>query len=333
MKRCILLLGSLFLCWQAALAQKTHIDEISIDTRATIHQVWDYTADPTQFQGDYLNLHVKGHLTDKLSFRLRQRLNKVITLEKPFNATDFLYLNWDINDKWSLLVGKYAVLVGGYEIESAPIDVYYYGAFSNQQSVYYSFGPIIGYSPVEGQKISFQICSSPVAEHLPSFNLHWNGQFTSFWKTVWSTNMVQTYAGENGTRWMNWVALGNKFLMGPVFVDIDIINRTAIGQRNFFFSDWTVIGKAIWSIGKWNLCTKVGYEYNDAANVDAEGKSLDPVIAAGTKYFYGGAGVEYFPLGNENLRLHAVYFRDNRQEKHNFDIGITWRFTIYKRDK
>lgn len=328
MKRRLVLM--LLLSGSLAYAQQTHVDEISIDTRATIHQVWEYTADPTQFQGEYFNLHIKGHLTDKLSFRIRQRLNKPVTLERPFNATDFLYLNWDINPRWSVTMGKYAVLVGGYEIESAPIDVYYYGAFSNQQSVYYSFGPIASYSPAAGQKISLQICSSPVAEHLASFNLYWDGHLASFWKTVWSANMVQTYAA-NGTRWMNWIALGNKFLMGPVFVDIDLINRAAFGQPRYLFSDWTVIGKAIWSIGKWNLCTKVGYEYNAAANVDADGLSFDPVIEAGTNYFYGGAGVEFFPLGNENLRLHAVYFRDNRQRNNNFDIGITWRFVIWKR--
>ena len=29
--------------------------------------------------------------------------------------------------------------------------------------------------------------------------------------------------------------------------------------------------------------------------------------------------------------LLAVYFRDNHDRVNNFDIGITWRFNIYKR--
>jgi hypothetical protein len=55
------------------------------------------------------------------------------------------------------------------------------------------------------------------------------------------------------------------------------------------------------------------------------------VLPAGHDYFYGGAGVEYFPLGNDKLRLHIAYFRDNHDDLHNLNMGITWRFTIYKR--
>ena len=48
-------------------------------------------------------------------------------------------------------------------------------------------------------------------------------------------------------------------------------------------------------------------------------------------YFYGGAGVEYFPLGNDKVRIHLAYFGDNHDRIHNFDLGLTWRFTAYKR--
>ena len=95
------------------------------------------------------------------------------------------------------------------------------------------------------------------------------------------------------------------------------------------FSDWSLIGKAIWTVGKWNLCTKIGYELNDASNVDADGLSYDLVLPAGHDYLYAGAGVEYFPLGDERLRLHAVVFRDNHDRINNFDIGMTWRVKIY----
>ena len=94
-------------------------------------------------------------------------------------------------------------------------------------------------------------------------------------------------------RKMNWFVLGNKFFLGDLVVDIDCIDRVAFGQPRFF-SDWTV-------------------------------------LPAGNDYLYGGAGVEFFPLGNDLLRLHAVYFRDNHDRVNNFDIGITWRFNIYKR--
>ena len=72
---------------------------------------------------------------------------------------------------------------------------------------------------------------------------------------------------------------------------------------------------------------------NDEKNVDKDGISYDLVLPAGNDYFYGGAGVEFFPLGDDRLRLHAAYFRDNHDSLDNFDVGVTWRFNIYKRNK
>jgi hypothetical protein len=305
------------------------VDEVSIDTRATFHQQTTDGVYDSHFQGDYLNLHIKGQLADNLTFRVRQRLNKKIDELNPFNATDFLWLKWQATPRWSFTAGKQAILIGGYEIDSPPIDVYYYGAFSSRLYQYYAFGATATYSPAPGHHISLEFCPSPISpgtQDAYSYNLYWNGEI-GIWRTTWSYNYVE----DELHRKMNWIALGNKFSFGNLVVDVDYINRAAFGQPRFLFSDWTIISKAILTLGKWNLCTKVGYERNDAENVAPDGISYDLVLPAGNDYLYGGAGVEYFPLGNENLRLHAVYFRDNHDRVNNFDVGITWRFNIYKR--
>jgi len=306
------------------------LDEISIDARGSFHQDWTDEGHNTHFQGDYFNLHIKGHLSDNISFRVRQRMNKKIDDQNPFNATDFLWIRWQPFQHWAFTAGKQPIHVGGYEIDSAPIDVYYYGAFSSRWHQYYAFGVTASYLPSEGQTLSFQFCPSPVSpakQNAYTYNIFWNGHIGSRWLTTWSYNYV-----EDERKWMmNWIALGNRFLLGPLALDVDFINRAAFGQKHFFFSDWSLIGKAILTLGNWNICTKVGYERNDAANVNAEGITYDLILPAGNDYFYGGAGVEYFPLGNDNLRLHAVWFSDSHDHIENFDIGITWRFNIYKR--
>ncbi|MBR5064541.1 MAG: hypothetical protein IKX05_07485, partial [Bacteroidales bacterium] len=247
----------------------------------------------------------------------------------PFNATDFLWLTWQASPKWSFTAGKQPIMAGGYEIDSAPIDVYYYGAFTSNLYQYYAFGVSAAFHPAPGQSIAVQFIPSPISpvtQNAYSYNLYWNGHILPHWKTVWSYNLVEDmYA-----RKMNYLVLGNKFELGALVVDLDLIDRASFHQKNFL-SDWSVIVKAILTLGKWNLCTKVGYERNDAANVDANGISYDLTLPAGNNYLYGGAGVEYFPLGNENLRIHAAYFRDNHDDLNNFDIGVTWRFNIYKR--
>jgi len=312
-------------------AQTTHIDEIAIDTRTTFHQQLMDGVYDSHFQGDHLNLHIWGHLTPSLSFRVRQRLNKKIDEKNPFNATDFLWIKWQATPHWSFTAGKHPILIGGYEIDSAPIDVYYYGAFSNNLYQYYAFGASATWSPAQGHQISIQFCPSPISpgtQDAYSYNLYWSGDIGHVWRTTWSYNYVE----DELHRKMNWIVLGNKFLMGPLVVDVDFINRAAFGQPHFLFTDYSVIGKAILTLGKWNLCTKVGYERNEAGNVAPDGISYDLVLPAGNDYLYGGAGVEYFPLGDENLRLHAVWFRDNHDNIDHFDIGLTWRFTIYKHE-
>ena len=327
-QRLILTFAALFAA-ASAWGQFNHVDEISMDARASFHQQTTEGAYSSRFVGEYFNLHIKGHITEKLSFRIRQRFTKAVTWEDPFLATDFLWLRWQPTEHLGLIAGKQPIWIGGYEIDSAPIDVYYYGQFSNNLHQYYDFGLTAVWSPAPGQDIHLQFCPSPIHGGVKgnySYNLYWNGHFFPFWKTTWSYNLVDTPEH----RKMNWLVLGNRFLIGPLALDVDLIDRVGMGQRNLL-SDWSVIGKAILTLGKWNFCTKVGYETNATDNVDGDGVSYDMIIPAGTQYLYAGAGVEFFPLGNENVRLHAVWFRDNFSQVNNFDIGLTWRFGLFKR--
>ena len=117
-------LASLLLSGFAAQAQPT-VTQLYFDTRASFHQEVADGRYFSQFTGDHFNLNVRGTLTDKLDFRIRQRLNKKVFDERNmFNATDFLYLRWQATPRWAFTVGKNAVLIGGYEFDAFPIDVY-----------------------------------------------------------------------------------------------------------------------------------------------------------------------------------------------------------------
>ena len=215
------------------------VDEISLDARATFHQETRDGVYDSHFQGDYLNIHIKGTLSETVSYRVRQRLNKDIEARNPFKATDFLWIHWQPNTHWGFTFGKQAILVGGYEFDSPPIEVYYYSAFCNGMSQVYAFGAAAHYTPVDGQTISLQFIPSPISpptQNTYSYNLYWSGSIVPKWKTLWSVNLVE----DEYHRKMNYIALGNKFFFGPLVVDIDYINRTAAGHPRFF-SDGTVI--------------------------------------------------------------------------------------------
>ena len=327
--RILLLLGALLPSFAAA-AQPT-VSELYFDTRASFHQEVAGGQYNSQFTGDHFNLNVRGSLSDKLDFRIRQRLNKKVFDERNmFNATDFLYLRWQATPRWAFTVGKNAVLIGGYEFDAVPIDVYYYSNFCNNLYQGFAFGVNAEYALAEEQTLAFQFCNSPLSlgfQNLYAFNFAWTGRFAPWWSTLWSVNFVQ----DEFHRTVNYIALGNRLVFDNLAIDVEWMNRAGAGQRNFF-SDYTVISKIIWTVGKWNLCAKGGYESNDIANVDAEGRALDLAVAPGTRNIYAGCGVEFFPFPDRNkLRLHAVYFKSSSIGVDNFDIGVTWRLDIIKR--
>ena len=332
MKR-ILTLNILLLLSVTALAQEfdAGVDRLYIDTRGIYHLQHDEGKVNTQFMADHLNLNIFGHIGDRVNYRLRQRLNKKVFDENYiFNATDFLYINWKATDRWSFRMGKDAVLIGGYEYDAVPIDVYFYSKFCNSINQGFTFGASTYFKMAENQNLALQVCTSPLSygyQGVYAYNLAWMGKILPVWNTIWTFNMVQDMDG----RFINYIALGNHFQWDNFLFDVDYMNRASFSQKRFFGTDFTVIVKTIWSLGNWNLCFKGGYERNEADNVDAQGRAFDEVIAPGTKYLYAGAGIEYFPMGRDNVRLHAVYYRDNFVSRDNFDLGITWRIDIIRR--
>ncbi len=310
------------------LAGQAHVDRLYFDMRASFHQDITDGQYNSQAIGEYLNFQMMGHITPNIDYRIRQRLNKKVFDERNmFNATDFMYVNWQATERWNFLAGKYVVLIGGYEYDAAPIDVYYYSQFCNNIYQAFTFGATVGYKFAEHQQLVGQICNSPLSlgfQNIYAYNLAWNGQFAPWWKTLWSVNFVE----DIDKRMVNYVALGNHFIFRDVIFDVDLMNRSGLGQRNFVLSDFSLISKIIWSVGAWNICAKAGYEKNDIGNVDSLGRPYDLVIAPGTEYIYAGCGLEWFPLGRDNLRLHGVYYWDNAARRKNFELGITWRVDV-----
>lgn len=321
-------LTAVLLVFSIAINAQNAVDHLFIDMRGAFHQeLNDGREYESKFIGEYFNLNILGHIAPNVTYRIRQRLNKKVFDESNmFNATDFLCINWNPHPKWTFTAGKYAVLIGGYEYDAVPVDVYFYSRFCQNLYQGYTFGALGTYEISKGQKLTAQICNSPLSkgiQNLYACNLMWTGKFFPWWHTIWSLNYVQ----DEFNRMIGYASLGNHCVFGPVAVDIDLMDRASLKQNNFL-SDYSINSKVIWSVGKLNICAKAGYETNDNSNVDSEGRPYDLVILPGTSYLYAGCGLEYFPLDNEALRLHAVYFRDNLIHRDNFDIGVTWKVHI-----
>ena len=77
------------------------------------------------FKVRYLNIRMDGQITPKFTYSWRQRFNKVNSAADFVNNTDWLHLTYRPNQNWAISAGKQVVMIGGWEYDRAPMDVYY----------------------------------------------------------------------------------------------------------------------------------------------------------------------------------------------------------------
>lgn len=128
------------LCTASAMGadDRDEIIRLDVDARLDYQRDWNdghTVSDNTGFEGKYLVIRVDGNITGNLSYSWRQRLNKNHNDGSFFDATDWVYLNYDIN-RWSLSAGKQVVAIGGWEYDRAPIDLYGCSVFWNNIPCY-----------------------------------------------------------------------------------------------------------------------------------------------------------------------------------------------------
>lgn len=287
------------------------------------------------FKGYIVNIIVKGDISPKFSYAFRNRLNGINKDYNFFNSTDWLYLKYKPSKNFAFVAGKQIVLVAGYELVPAPIDCYFLSEFCYNFPCY-QWGVAGEYVSNSGNDmLSVQICTSPYqkmyeaksgnAAEMYAYNLFWNGRH-GIWETYWSANMLE-YAPH---KYINYISLGNKFhLADNVQIELDYWNRAASGQ-GFIGKDCSIVGQLSYQpTEKLNVFAKASYEVNNA------GTDADVALTDGTELTRVGAGVEYYPLKEKNVRVHGYYsyaFGKNtnpngvvQDKMSQFNVGVTWR--------
>ncbi len=259
--------------------------------------------DRTGFRGEYINMYLFARLYKGFSFKWRQRLN--ITNERNFwDSTDYMMLQYEPNKHWQLAAGKQVVAIGGYEYDRPAIDLYYNSEFWNNIPCY-QLGASVAYTFNSGDRLTFQVCNSPFRKAIGSNNtyglsLMWNGTH-GLWETIWSANAFQTTDG----RWMNYIALGNRFNFlpkGRLWLELDFMNR-ASSHQTFLFKDCSVMAELS---GRPHSTVRVFAKYT--YDVNNSGTDADLCVMDGTEMHGIAGGVEYEPIKKypDILRLYAV---------------------------
>ena len=207
---------------------------------------------------------------------------------------------------WELLAGKNALALGGYEIDSTPIDEYWYCDHSNAINAYLlSFGT--AYKWNDCQKLTFQISKSPYcgvvdrANNLFAIGLKWNGRVVPNWETIWSANVFEQDLDRN---WIDYLSLGNRFKIGKSqILDIDFMERglaamPSRGRKGRF--DFSGVLKYSFRLSdKLELLVKSTYDCNSGVDIDL-------VLPDGADNWTVGGGLCWFPLGTEDLRVFGI---------------------------
>lgn len=329
-------LFSLFVAAVSTLTALCQQEEMSLrfDARADFNYYADKNNSQSGFSGKNLNLMLDGKINSKLEYHLRQRLNVPISTRDMFDATDWIYLKYDIDENFFVSAGKQVVAIGTFEYDYAPIDCYFLSDFCNNIPCY-ELGINFGFRDNSGRNtLQFQVANSPFAEStlgsLYSYNLLWNGNFDWF-KTIYSLNMIEQRKGD----FINYIALGNQFSFDRFVLELDYINRYHENQESVF-DDFSLIANLKASIGdKWRVFVKGGYDMNKAQTPVPTNDSYpwDYCVSPGTEYGFYGAGCEFFPLkGKNDVRLHAYLYSNNQTpSKVFFNMGLTWKMQAINR--
>ena len=304
-----------------------------------MHYAFDADFNAGNFEQGAFNMHqfrieAKGKVTDWLSYRWRQRLNRNNDgggmIDNLPNSIDLAYLNFSVTDKFSISAGKLCAAYGGIEFDMNPIEIYRYSEMVNNMSNFMS-GVMFTYDFNPNQQLAFQVLDSRngsiedtyganlEANKLPLvYTLNWNANmFNGAWQTRWSASVMD----EVKDKYMYYVALGNQFNFSPkcnMFVDLmssyEGIDRKGImtnmlgGKNNFNGHNMyntlynSLVAKVNWRFcPKWNFFVKGMLE--SAAIYGGEDGYADGNYRTSVGYL---TGVEYYPM-KSNLHLFLTF--------------------------
>lgn len=276
------------------------------------------------FKADYLNLLAKGNLGKHFSFIVRHELNKPTTNKELLNATDFLNLTYSTGD-WSFSAGKYTLAVGGFEYDAAPIDIYFASEYWD------NFGGCFEYAVSAARRfgaeqLTFQFARSPFGNSDKAlsgryaYSLQLLGE-AEHWKHIYSVNFLEK---ETKGEFVNFIALGNKFVFDKFSVYLDLQHRMECSKPTFF-KDFTLSSRADFAPAEWvNLFGRADYDYNTSGSAT--------IVSNGTEAFRYGFGAEFFPWeGREDIRFHSVFYNDTRTKTPCLMLGLTLKLHLIRK--
>ena len=262
--------------------------------------------DASGFHGSMANIKIFGDLTPGLHYLYRQRLTeKTFDGRSLFDSIDMALITYE-TARWRFALGKNAIALGGYEIDSTPIDEYWYCDHSNALSGYLvSVGATYKFD--RHQMLTLQLSQSPYSRldgkpaDMYAVNLMWTGRVLPKWETIWSANLLQQ---DLDGHCIDYLSLGNRLVIGPGHtLDVDFMWRGLVAmparglKAGFDFSG----------------VVKYGFRMSDYLELQCKltrdrnsGVGIDLLLPDGADSWTFGGGLCWYPKGTTLWRVFAM---------------------------
>ena len=279
-----------------------------------------------------IRLEVGGNITEWLSYRWRQRLNRSYDGNKGFDnipaAIDVAGIGIKATDRLSFFAGRQCFAYGGFEFYANPIEIYKYSEIIDHTNIFMT-GLTATYDFTPTQQLQLQVLNSNampaqnfygeniVESRLPLvYTVAWNASmFNDLWQTRWSASAMN----EVSDKYMYYVALGNQFNFSPkwnMYVDfmgsIENIDRKGMMTEIIGSIDNHNVENSMYGA----VAAKVNYRFLPKWNLFVKGM-LDcaAMLEGGETYAKGNyrttlgylAGIEYYPMADSNLHLFCTF--------------------------
>lgn len=288
--------------------------------------------DDAAFSVSELRLEVTGKVTDWLSYRWRQRLNRGYDARMGDDnvppATDVAGIGIQATKGLSLFAGRQCIAYGGFEFYANPIEIYKYSEIVDHMNIFMT-GLSVTYDFTPTQQLSLQVLNSngrPATEFYGEnivasrlslvYSIGWNASMCNdLWQTRWSFSAMN----EVSDKYMYYVALGNQFNFSPkwnMYIDfmgsIENIDRKGMMTEILGSTDNHNVENAVYGA----VVAKVNYRFLPKWNFFVKGMLDSAAMLESTDRYTKGnyrttlgylAGVEFYPMEDSNLHFFCTF--------------------------
>lgn len=331
-----------------------HVSDAFTLTKASIELRADYiyngidgvtNDDATGFKGTFFNVCLAGDISDHWSFDIRHRVAKPAKDGNFFDGTDKLKLIYKPTKDWAIAVGKHSIAVGGYDYDTAPIDLYYTGQYCIDLPCF-QWGANVAYTlPKGNDKFELEMTQSPFRLMYSKKNTYgYSFRYTGNHGIINAIHSLHFFETEPG-KFLNMIVLGHQLDFGKWVIEADVLSKSSLNGNSseLFFKNISLVGKVKYMPNEhWCISTKCAYDVNKcAANTPTSFTDYDYLVTPGTDAGRVGGIVEYYPLKGKrhnDIRIHGLAYYDignttceigGMTDKQLFvSVGATWRLNF-----